>query len=47
MLPDGALEPGRTALISDLLFDTISYFDYKESFYHAFLTGLFPTVDTR
>ncbi len=41
MLPDGALEPGRTALISDLLFDTISYFDYKESFYHAFLTGLF------
>lgn len=27
-------------LISDLLFDTISYHDYKESFYHAFLTGL-------
>lgn len=29
-----------TAIISDLLFDTISYYDYKESFYHAFLTSL-------
>jgi len=29
-----------TDIISDLLFDTISYYDYKESFYHAFLTGL-------
>lgn len=29
-----------TSLISDLLFDTISYHDYRESFYHAFLTGL-------
>lgn len=28
-------------MISDLLFDTISYFDYKEDFYHAFLTGIF------
>ena len=27
-------------LLSDLLFDTISYYDYRESFYHAFLTGL-------
>ncbi len=27
-------------LISDLLFDTISYHDYKKSFYYAFLTGL-------
>lgn len=26
--------------ISDTLFDTISYYDYKESFYHAFLAGL-------
>jgi len=26
--------------ISDTLFDTISYHDYKESFYHAFLAGL-------
>lgn len=30
-----------TELISDLLFNTISYYDYAESFYHAFLTGLF------
>lgn len=29
-----------TTMISDLLFDTISYHDYRESFYHAFLTGL-------
>lgn len=34
-------DAGRlTTLISDLLFDTISYYDYRESFYHAFLTGL-------
>lgn len=26
--------------INDTLFDTISYHDYKESFYHAFLAGL-------
>lgn len=25
----------------DILFDTISYFDYKEDYYHVFLTGLF------
>lgn len=29
-----------TELLSDLLFDTISFHDYKESFYHAFVTGL-------
>lgn len=29
-----------TELLSDLLFDTISYHDYAESFYHAFVTGL-------
>lgn len=29
-----------TTMISDLLFDTISYHDYRESFYHVFLTGL-------
>lgn len=28
-------------LISNLLFTTISYHDYQESFYHAFLAGLF------
>ncbi|MDO5136747.1 MAG: AAA family ATPase [Eubacteriales bacterium] len=27
--------------ISDLLFGTISYHDYRESFYHAFVAGLF------
>lgn len=27
--------------ISDLLFETISYHDYKESYYHAFVAGLF------
>lgn len=30
-----------TNLLSDLLFDTISYHDYAESYYHAFLTGIF------
>lgn len=29
-----------TELLSDLLFDTISFHDYAESFYHAFITGL-------
>lgn len=31
-------------LISDLLFETISYHDYAESFYHAFLAGLFANA---
>lgn len=26
--------------VSDILFDTISYYDYQENFYHAFLAGL-------
>ena len=30
-----------TKNISDILFDTISYFDYKEDYYHAFVAGLF------
>ena len=35
-------EDGRlTQEVSDILFDTISYFDYKEDYYHAFVTGLF------
>lgn len=33
-----------TQLLSDLLFDTISYHDYRESFYHAFLSGLFSSA---
>lgn len=28
-------------IISDILFDTISYHDYKESYYHAFTAGIF------
>ena len=31
-------------LLSDLLFNTISYHDYAESYYHAFLTGLFSNA---
>ena len=34
-------EEELTNMISDLLFMTISYHDYEESFYHTFLTGLF------
>lgn len=30
-----------TESVTDILFDTISYFDYREDYYHAFLTGLF------
>ena len=28
-------------IITDFLFDTISYYDYKEDFYHAFVAGIF------
>lgn len=30
-----------TNQVSSILFNTISYFDYKEDYYHAFLAGLF------
>ena len=33
-----------TEIISDLLFNTISYHDYAESFYHAFVVGLFANA---
>lgn len=40
-----ALWEGETEVaadgISDLLFNSISYHDYKESYYHAFVAGLF------
>ncbi len=36
-----------TSLISELLFGTISYYDYTESFYHAFITGLFSNAGYR
>lgn len=28
-------------LLTDILFETISYYDYKEDYYHAFIVGLF------
>ena len=34
-------EVGATEVISDLLWDTISYNDYHEDYYHAFLAGVF------
>ncbi len=34
-------EDRATEIISGLLWDTISYNDYHEDYYHAFLTGLF------
>lgn len=35
-------EDGKlTETVTDLLFDTISYYDYKENYYHAFVAGLF------
>ncbi len=30
-----------TENVSDILFDTISYYDYREDFYHAFVAGMF------
>lgn len=38
-------DAGRLSdLIPELLFETISYHDYAESFYHAFLAGLFANA---
>lgn len=37
---DGKTETAST-FISDLLFESIRYYDYSESYYHAFLAGLF------
>lgn len=34
-------ETTASEILSDLLFDTISYMDYHEDFYHAFLSGIF------
>lgn len=34
-------EKKLTMFVTDILFQTISYFDYKEDYYHAFLVGLF------
>ncbi len=38
-------DAGRLSdLISELLFETISYHDYAESFYHTFLARLFANA---
>ena len=37
---DSKYVPSITAEINKLLYKTISYHDYKEDFYHAFLTGI-------
>lgn len=34
-------ENKATAMLTDLLFQTISYHNYREDYYHAFLTGIF------
>lgn len=36
-----------TEQLSDILFETISYHDYDESYYHAFLAGIFAGADGR
>ena len=34
-------EAAASEILTDLLWDTISYMDYHEDYYHAFLTGIF------
>ena len=34
-------ERSASEILSDLLFETISYMDYHEDYYHAFLAGIF------
>ena len=34
-------EEKASAILSDLLFETISYMDYHEDYYHAFVAGIF------
>lgn len=36
----GQREQECSQILSDMIFDTISYHDYKEDFYHAFLAGV-------
>lgn len=40
-------EEKLTNLLTDILFATISYYDYREDYYHAFLVGLFSGVGYR
>lgn len=37
----GFIEELLTEDVADILFDTISYFNYKEDFYQGFVAGLF------
>lgn len=37
----GGEEKKAEEWLSDILFETISYHDYKESYYHAFMAGIF------
>lgn len=37
----GGKDGQLTELVTDVLFKTISYYDYKEDYYHAFVAGLF------
>ena len=38
-------ENALSAIISDYLFRTISYYDYSETYYHAFLAGLLSSAE--
>ena len=38
-------ENALSELITDCLEETISYYDYSEEFYHAFVAGLFSSVN--
>lgn len=38
-------ESSLSEMISDYLEETISYYDYSEDFYHAFVAGLFSSVN--
>lgn len=41
----GFIEELLTEDVADILFDTISYFNYKEDFYQGFVAGLFQAPD--
>ncbi len=41
----GFIEELLTKDVADILFDTISYFNYKEDFYQGFVAGLFQAPD--
>ena len=45
MLLEGRVQEAQ-ALLDELLLDTISYYDYAEQYYHAFLASLLASVDS-